>query len=186
MTWGLAWGRAAGVSEGSGDVFNRHLQEAFWDDSTSLHPPLIPALHFGSTPPLGAFQQISECWSLGTLSLSLWDQEIFQLFHVALVKPVQSSREGCGVFCTSMGFPIERQRGVCWLRARTTEYTGTLFFPLQWSSKKVSTRNPSLSVLFCAIDSKMLPQLQESVYQQHSQHVCIHYFLCYPINPMGI
>ena len=27
------------VREGSGAVFNRHLQEAFWDHSTFLHPP---------------------------------------------------------------------------------------------------------------------------------------------------
>ena len=79
VTWGLAWGIAAGVSEGSGDVFNRHLQEAFWDHSTSLHPPLMPALHFGGAPPLGAFQQISECWSLGTKTspFSLWASKRF-------------------------------------------------------------------------------------------------------------
>ena len=61
VPWGLAWGRAAGISEGSGNVFNRHLQEAFWDHSTSLHLPLMPALHFGGAPPLGGFQQISKC-----------------------------------------------------------------------------------------------------------------------------
>ena len=43
MTWSLAWGGAAGVSEGSGDVFNRHLQETFWGHSTSL-PNASPAL----------------------------------------------------------------------------------------------------------------------------------------------
>ena len=43
VTWGLAWGGDAGVSEGSGDVFNRHLQEAFWDNCTSL-PNASPAL----------------------------------------------------------------------------------------------------------------------------------------------
>ena len=43
VTWGLAWGGDAGVSEGSGDVFNRYLQETFWDHSTSL-PNASPAL----------------------------------------------------------------------------------------------------------------------------------------------
>ena len=89
VTWGLAWGIAAGVSEGSGDVFNRHLQDAIWDHSTSLHPPFMTVLPCGGAPPLGGFQQISECWSLGTLYLSLWSSKrFFQLFDVALVKPV--------------------------------------------------------------------------------------------------
>ena len=39
VTQGLAQGGDAGVSEGSGDVFNRHLQEVFWDHRIFLHPP---------------------------------------------------------------------------------------------------------------------------------------------------
>ena len=77
VTWGLAWGGPASVSEGSGDVFNRHLQEAIWDHSTSLHPPFMTVLHFGGAPPLGGFQQIAECWYRGTLYLSLWASKRF-------------------------------------------------------------------------------------------------------------
>lgn len=70
VTWGLAWGGDAGVSEGSGDVFNRYLQETFWDHSTSL-PNASPAL-WGKPLLWGGTQQNSKCWSLGMLYLSLW------------------------------------------------------------------------------------------------------------------
>ena len=39
VTQGLVWDGASEASEGSGVVFNRHLQENFWDHSISLHPP---------------------------------------------------------------------------------------------------------------------------------------------------
>ena len=89
VTWGLAWGIAAGVSEGSGDVFNRHLQEAFWNHSTSLHPPLMPALHFGGAPPLGRCSADLQVLVSRDIVLELVGfEEIFQLLHIELVKPV--------------------------------------------------------------------------------------------------
>ena len=35
-------------------------------------------------------------------------------------------------------------------------------FPIVWSSEQVSTLSPSLSIIFCVIDSKRLGQLQDS------------------------
>ena len=86
-----------------------------------------------------------------------------------------------------MGFPTARHRGVWWLRAGTTECTGTLLFPLQWSSEQVSTLSPSLSILFWVIDSKMLGQFQDSDILTISQAgVLMHYLLGHPNNPKKI
>ena len=85
MTQGLAWGGDAGVSEGSGDVFNRHLQEAFWDHNT--FPPSSPV----QPCPLGQRVSSAELQVLvsGDVVLELVGfKEVFQFLHVALVQPV--------------------------------------------------------------------------------------------------
>ena len=85
VTWSLAWGGAAGVSEGSGDVFNRHFQEAFWDHNT--FPPSSPI----QPCPLGqhlcsAELQVLVFWDIVLELVSC--EEVAQLLDVALVQPV--------------------------------------------------------------------------------------------------
>ena len=85
VTQGLAWGGDAGVSEGSRDVFNRHLQEDFWDHNT--FPPSSPV----QPCPLGqrlcsAELQVLVSWDV-VLEL-MGFEEVFQLLHVVLVQPV--------------------------------------------------------------------------------------------------
>ena len=93
MTWSLAWGGAAGVSEGSGDVFNRHFQEAFWDHNT--FPPSSPI----QPCPLGqhlcsAELQVLVFWDIVLELVSC--EEVAQLLDVALVQPVHFLLGGMG------------------------------------------------------------------------------------------
>ena len=85
VTWGLALGGAAGVSEGSGDVFNRQLKEALWDHNT--FPSAFPV----QPCPLGQRLCSAELqvFVSGNIVLELVGfKEIFQLLHVVLVQPV--------------------------------------------------------------------------------------------------
>ena len=71
----------------------------------------MPTLPFGTAPLL-------ERYSVELQVLVVWDavlelvgfEEVAQLPDVALVQPVHLLLGGCGVFCTSMGFPTARHR----------------------------------------------------------------------------
>ena len=82
---GIGWRCRSQSPEGSGDVFNRHLQEDFWDHNT--FPPSSPV----QPCPLGQRLCSAELQVLvfGDVVLELVGfEEVAQLLQVMLVQPV--------------------------------------------------------------------------------------------------
>lgn len=128
------------VREGSGAVFNRHLQETFWDHSTSTPslpfgaalPALpfgttLPALPFGAAPSLGRPSVELKCWSLGMLYLSLWASKRFSSSFMWRWCSLSTSSWEDEV--SSAPRWAARHRRQWWPRAGTTEGAGTLGIP---------------------------------------------------------
>ena len=140
-------------------------------------------LHFGGAPTLGRCSADLQVLVSRDVVLELVGfKEIFQLLNVALVHPVHLLLGGMWCLLHLDGLPnCKTQRWVV-AQSRNYEGAGTLLFPLQWLSEQVSTGTPSLSILFCV--TKMLGKFKILIYQQYSQHICMHYLLCYPDNPM--
>ena len=76
----------------------------------------MPVLPVGGAPPLGRHSAELQVLVYGDIVLELVGfEEVFQLFHVALVQPVHLLLGGMQCFCTSMDFPTVRHRGERWL-----------------------------------------------------------------------
>ena len=128
----------------------------------------MPALPFGGTLHLGRCSADLQVLISGNIVLELVGfEEIFQLLHVALVKPVHLLLGGMQCLLHLDGFPhCKTQR---WVVIQSRNHWRHRVFPPQWSSEQINILSPSLSILFLSHRFYDVNNSKILIYQLYSQ-----------------